>query len=99
MSVELTTRYYTTADGRVVAEGDPTAAVLLYGIGTRVSDAEALRIGAMTPADIDDTVDPVLTAEALRAQAEADAAAAEAAKALALVPANKRLLAPENKGG
>lgn len=38
-------RWYLTADGKAVEEGDPTAATLLIGIGGQLSDEDAERYG------------------------------------------------------
>lgn len=46
MSYITDRRHYLAADGEtVVEEGDPRAAILLFGMGAEVSDADAARYG------------------------------------------------------
>lgn len=88
MSFRTDKRYYLTADGKAVEEGDPAGQSLLFGMDAEVSAADAKKYGIKEPsapsADAEDEVN-----------AEPDAESG--AKARSAPPANKARAQSESK--
>lgn len=84
MSFRTDRRFYLTADGRAVEEGDPDGQSLLFGVDAEVSAADAKKYGLK---------DPAAAAEPAAAEPEAD----DGAKARSAAPANKAKASSESK--
>lgn len=83
MTFRTDRRYYLTADGRAVEEGDPDGQSLLFGVDAEVSAADAKKYGLTDPAKA--------------AEPEPEPEAEDGAKARSAAPANKARASAESK--